>query len=348
MKKETVKSVGLKALRSFKIAVLAVVSLSFVLMSCNKDDDESETLLTLDGTPTFYLPIYALAGDTLVMHASGVTTVGAYYEWRCEGLDSLNVSPDGLTLTAVAPDSVAVYDVTLTADKGDDYYSSSLVQYVTVLKESSLTGTDTSKVTFTDPRDGNVYGIVELGNLQWMDRNLTWAGAGEGFGKTDAAALIFGRLYTWNDATGGESASGLGNGVQGVCPPGWSIPTDEDWIDLAMAVNGGKQTAFLDNWEGIAPDLMAPAYFNDKAVWTYSPDVTPNNKYGWNALAAGCSMNNYNNYTNMLSYGFWWSSTEKDSKNAHYKYMYNEFPDVSVNYCAKDGMGASVRCVRLK
>ena len=348
MKIETVKSVGLKALRSFKIAVLAMVSLSFVMMSCDKDDDDDETLLTLDGTPTFYLPIYALVGDTLVMHASGVTTPGAYYEWKCEGLDSVSVSSDGLTLTVVAPDSVAVYDVTLTADYGDEYYSSSLVQYVTVLKESCLTGTDTSEVTFTDPRDGNVYGIVEIGNLQWMDRNLNWAGAGEGFGKTDAAALLFGRLYTWDDATGGVSASGLGNGVQGVCPPGWSIPTNEDWVDLAMAVNGGKETTFLDNWEGIAQDLMAPAYFNGKAVWTYSPDVTPNNKYGWNALAAGCSMNNYNNYTNMLTYGFWWSSTEKDSKTAHYKYMYSEFPDVSVNYCAKDGMGASVRCVRLK
>ena len=58
---------------------------------------------------------------------------------------------------------------------------------------------------------------------------------------------MFGRLYTWNDATGGESASGLGNGVQGVCPEGWSIPTAEDWVDLAMAVNGGENVEFKED-----------------------------------------------------------------------------------------------------
>lgn len=348
MKIETVRTVGLNLFRSLKITAVCLLSLAFVFASCDKDDEEEETLLNLEGSPIFYLPIYAMSGDTLEMHASGVTTAGAYYEWSYEGLDSLYESEDLLTIKVIAPDSLATYSVTLTADCGDEYYSSSLTQYITILGLSSLTGMDTSKVTFTDPRDGNVYGVVEIGSLEWMDRNLNWKGAGYGFGKTDAAAMLFGRLYTWNDATGGVSASGLGQGPQGVCPEGWSIPTNEDWTDLAAAVSGGKETNFMDNWEGIAPDLMAPAMFNGSAVWTYSPDVTPNNRYGWNALAAGCAMNNYNNYSNMLKYGFWWSSTEKDSSDAHYKYMYSEYPDLSVNYGAKDGMGASVRCVRLK
>ena len=87
--------------------------------------------------------------------------------------------------------------------------------------EGSLTGVPATEKSFTDPRDGKVYGTVELGNLEWFAQNLNWEGAGEGYGKTEAGAYVFGRLYTWNDATGGESASGLGNGVQGVCPEGW-------------------------------------------------------------------------------------------------------------------------------
>lgn len=347
MKIETVRTVGLKFFRSLKITAVCLLSLTVVFASCDKDDEEEETLLTLDGSPKFTLPIYALVGDTIEMHASGVTTAGAYYEWSYD-LDSLYESADGLVLKVIAPDSLAVYDVTLTADCGDEYYSSSLIQYITVLDSTSLTGTFPPKKTVTDPRDGTVYGVVEIGNLQWLDKNLNWKGAGEGFGRTEAAALLFGRLYTWNDATGGVSASGLGNGPQGVCPPGWSIPTNEDWTDLAIAVSGGKETSFMDNWEDIAEGLMANAVFNGSAVWTYSPYVTPTNTYGWNALAAGCSMNNYSNFTNMLKYGFWWSSTEKDSGYAHYKYIYSEYPDMSVNYGSKDGMGASVRCVRLK
>ncbi len=347
MKIETVKFFGLNLFRSVTISVVALLSVAMVCTSCDKDEEE-ETLLTLEGSPQFYLPIYALVGDTLEMHASGVYTPKSTYEWSYVGLDSLYESDDLLTIKVIAPDSLATYSVTLTADCGDEYYSSSLTQFITVLDNSSLTGLALPLKSFIDSRDNTLYGFVEIGNLQWMDRNLNWKGAGEGFGKTEAAAMLFGRLYTWEDATGGVSASGLGNGVQGVCPEGWSVPTDEDWMDLAKAVNGGVEVSFMDNWVGIAPKLMANAQFNGSAVWTYSPKVTPTNEYGWNALASGCASNEYNNYSNMLKYGFWWSSTEKDSNNAHYKYIYSEYPDVSVNYCAKDGMAASVRCVRLK
>lgn len=348
MKIDTVRTVGLKWFRQLGKTALLLLSMAVAFASCDKDDEETETLLTLEGSPLFYLPIYAVPGDTLEMHASGVSTKGAYYEWSYDGLDSLYESDDMLTLRVVAPDSLATYPVSLKADCGDEYYSATLTQYITILDESCLTGMDTSKVTFTDPRDGNVYGVLQIGSLEWMDSNLRWSGKGEGFGKTDAAALLFGRLYTWNDATGGVSASGLGQGPQGVCPEGWSIPTNEDWTDFAMAVNGGKEVAFPDNWEGIAPKIMANAMFNGSAVWTYSPDVTPTNETGWNALAAGCASNSYNNYSNMLKYGFWWSSTEMNSTNAYYRYIYSEYPDLSVNNCMKDGMGASVRCVRLK
>jgi uncharacterized protein (TIGR02145 family) len=41
-----------------------------------------------------------------------------------------------------------------------------------------------------------------------------------------------------NDATGKVSGSGLGGGPQGACPPGWTVPTNEDWEDLAKALKG--------------------------------------------------------------------------------------------------------------
>ena len=348
MKIDTVRTFCLNLFRSFKITAVCMLAFAAVFASCDKDEDEEETLLTLEGSPQFYLPIYASPGDTLEMYASGVSTKGAYYEWSYDGLDSLYESDDMRTIRVIAPDSLGAYSVTLTADCGDEYYSASLTQFITILGDSSLTGTVEAEKFIVDPRDNAKYGIVEIGNLEWFNSNINWKGAGKGYGGTEAAALLFGRLYTWNDATGGVSGSGLGGGPQGVCPPGWSVPTNEDWIDLAMAVNGGKEVGFMDNWTGIAPVLMADALFTGLASWKYSPAVTPTNKYGWNALAGGYASNNYNNFANLLSYGFWWSSTEMDSKNAHYRYIYSEYPDLSVNYGGKDGLGASVRCVRLK
>ena len=131
MKIETVKTVSQNILRSVTISVIALLSVSVVFASCDKDEDDSETLLTLDGSPIFDLPIYAMVGDTIEMHASGVYTPKSTYEWSYEGLDTLYESDDMLTLKVIAPDSLATYSVTLTADCGDEYYSSSLTQFIT-------------------------------------------------------------------------------------------------------------------------------------------------------------------------------------------------------------------------
>lgn len=326
-------------------ALLALCAM-VVLSSCDKDEDE--TLLYLDGTPQFELPLYASVGDTITLHGSGILTENHTFQWTFPGLDTVSFSKDTTSVTICMPDSLGTYTVTLMADAGDDYYSSSMSHIVTVVSEKeSITGLPVPQKRFVDPRDSKVYPYVQIGNLEWFAKNLNWEGKGTGYARTEAAASVFGRFYTWNDATGGVSASGLGNGVQGVCPEGWSIPTREDWIDLAMALNGGEEVEFLQDWKGIAGYLMAPAKFNGEAMWPYSPIVELTNDYGWNALPVGSSYNDYNNYQNIFEYAFWWCSTEKDSKTAHYRYIYKEYPNVSVNYTSKDGLGANVRCVRL-
>lgn len=350
MKTERVWAAGPKFFKTAKLLALFMLSMSLVMTSCSKDDeDEGSDMKYLEGSPRFDLPIYAMCGEIIEVTASGVSTEGTSYTWAFGALDSVSVSGAGKeTIRLRIPDSLATYPITVTANAGDDYYSAIYTNKLISVGEGSLTGVPASGNTFTDPRDGKVYGFVTVGNLDWFAQNLNWAGAGEGYGKTEAGAYLFGRLYTWNDATGGVSASGLGNGVQGVCPEGWSIPTAEDWTDLAKAVNGGVEVEFKDDWKGIASKLMAKAKFNGSWVWPYSPDVNITNEYGWNALAGGSSSNEYNHFSNVLSYGFWWSSTERDSNNAYYRYIFSEFPNFSVNSCLKDGMGASVRCVRLK
>lgn len=350
MKTEREGAVAPKIFRSTKFAALLMVSIALVLCACDKDDeDEGSDMKYLEGSPYFELPVYAMTGDILEVTATGVATEGVSYTWTFPGLDSISVSGTGKeTIRLRVPDTLRVFEITATASATADYYSAVYSNEVMSVGENSITGVPEPEKTFTDPRDGNVYGIVEIGNLEWFARNLNWKGAGHGYGKTEAGAYVFGRLYTWNDATGGKSASGLGNGVQGVCPEGWSIPTSDDWTDLAKAVNGGKDVTFLEDWKGIAGKLMANAKFNGVQVWSYSPQVDITNEYGWSALAAGSSYNNYNNYNNVLSYGFWWSCTERDSNYAHYKYIFSEHPNVPTAFAAKDGMGASVRCVRLK
>ena len=347
-KTERVGGVAPKFLRSFNFVKILMLAIAVVFVSCDKDDDDGTTLEFLEGSPRFDVPVYAMVGDTITLTASGVSTEGVKYIWAFDALDSITViAADEATIKLRIPDSLATYPITVTADAGDEYYNSVFNSEVTSVSMESLQGVVAAGKAIIDQRDLKAYGYVKIGNLDWFTENLAWAGAGQGYGKSEAAAALLGRLYTWEDATGGVSASGLGAGVQGVCPEGWSVPTKEDWEDLGAALNGGEPVAFENNWKGVAGKLMAFAYFNGEKVWPYSPDFEPTNDFGWNALAAGSCTMDYTQYTNIFKYGFWWSSSERDSNNAYYRYIYCEYPNVSAGYSSKNGMAASVRCVRL-
>lgn len=348
-KTERVGGAAPKFFKTINFAKFLMLAIAMVFVACDKDDDEEgDTLKFLEGAPSFQTPVYVMTGDTVTLTAGGVVTKGASYSWSFDGLDSLTVvGEDKATIKLIVPDTLMTFEVTVTASAGDEYYTSIFTDKFTSVGHESLSGIAVSENTFVDPRDSYEYGYVKIGSLEWFTRNLNWAGAGHGYGKSDAAALVFGRLYTWEDATGGVSASGLGAGVQGVCPEGWSIPTKDDWEDLGAAINGGEPLAFASEWSGVAGKLMAQAKFNGENIWPYSPDVEITNDFGWNALAAGTCVLDYTQFSNISKYGFWWSGTEKDSKNAHYRYIFCEYPNVSVNYSTKDGMAASVRCVRL-
>jgi len=83
--------------------------------------------------------------------------------------------------------------------------------------------------TFTDPRDGKVYGYEILPNGQiWMMENLNYSQNG-----------TIGWCYGTGTTLGTEGANGAGcnNGYgrtylwpsSNICPEGWEIPTREDW-----------------------------------------------------------------------------------------------------------------------
>ena len=120
--------------------------------------------------------------------------------------------------------------------------------------------------SMTDPRDGQIYKTVKIGNQVWMAENLNYADSvktpslmGKNWCYANKAenCAVAGRLYTWAAAidsvklaTDADNPQDCGYGktcslpakVQGVCPDGWHLPSQVEWETLFTEV-GGSSTA---------------------------------------------------------------------------------------------------------
>ena len=317
------------------------VSLLIVLTAGCKKDEEAESSESMIGILNFVLPEYMLSGTQYNLIGEGITfpVTGINYKWSTTGF-----APDsatGLSATVITPLEIGEYTVTLSAQM-DGYYSKSISRTTTIIKPSSpesFSGVVYGNDFITDPRDGKHYYFSEIGDLFWFSSNLNWEGSGRPYKNISALSHIYGRLYSWQEAT-------ATTGDNGICPPGWRVPTNQDWENLAKYLNGGVSLPFDDPWRGLGSKITVEAKLNGANMWKYSPNNNKENLFHWNALPGGNATGILSSFININYYGIWWSSTQADASNAHYRYIYFDSSDFSYNIANKTYFGASVRCVR--
>lgn len=82
-----------------------------------------------------------------------------------------------------------------------------------------------------DSRDGHQYKTVQIKQQIWMAENLNFVPKNGNVKCTyndPCNCQKYGLLYDWNTAMNFNSQAG----TQGVCPNGWHIPTDSEWMKL--------------------------------------------------------------------------------------------------------------------
>jgi len=95
--------------------------------------------------------------------------------------------------------------------------------------------------TLTDSRDGKIYKTLKIGEYNFMMDNLNYSVDGSScFRESEAFCKTYGRAYNYKTAIGEEEAVEW-DGVQGVCPEGWRIPSAEEWIYLIQNSGGRLQ-----------------------------------------------------------------------------------------------------------
>lgn len=218
---------------------------------------------------------------------------------------------------------------------------------------------------FTDPRDGNVYRIARatdlLGesSLVWMADNMRADKYSDGtplvVGTTDfdvifytpkegddpAVADAFGGLYTWTAAVRDVSAAEDGMKVQGICPEGWHVSTQDEWI---FTINN-------------CTDPTAPGdCFKDVTFW--GTGASGNNVDKMNIPGAGYVWEKCEDILESYTFACYWTATApKEGDVFPWNPPASAFPTQGVTYAFSlsdggialypydRGRGFSVRCV---
>jgi uncharacterized protein (TIGR02145 family) len=188
--------------------------------------------------------------------------------------------------------------------------------------------------TLEDLRDGQVYNTVRIGNQWWMAENLNfYTGAGSFYYDDDSAAYAetYGRLYIWDTVmAGATSSSSNPSGVQGVCPSGWHIPSDDEWTDLTNELGGSSVAGGKMKEEG-------------SAHWN-TPNSGATNESGFTGLPAG-ERTDAGVYQYEGERATYWSTTQRPGGNAWTRVLYNNNNQAGRVYVDKE-YGLSARCVK--
>jgi uncharacterized protein (TIGR02145 family) len=130
------------------------------------------------------------------------------------------------------------------------------------------------------------------------------------------------------------------DGVQGICPPGWHLPCDEEWkvLEGAADTHHGIGDQEWDAFFGRGYD----AGINLKTQSGWTNQGNGNDKYGFSGLPGGHRWDGGGSY-GINTQGFWWSTTEYFADNPIRRYLEALIP--SVDRYFGTGFGFSVRCI---
>jgi len=211
--------------------------------------------------------------------------------------------------------------------------------------------------------DGNEYVTVIIGTQEWMAENLRVTRDANGnditrfcYDNDPEWCDLYGGLYTWGTLMNGQSSSDSNpSGVQGICPEGWHVPSDDEWTQLVdYVVSQGFPNSSDVNGAGNAlkscrqenSPLGGDCNTSEHPRWDSHDTHHGFDEFGFSALPGGFRELG-GSFVHIGFYSLWWSSTELSS-NVNFAWHYRMYLGGSVgrSQAYRKTNGFSLRCVR--
>jgi uncharacterized protein (TIGR02145 family) len=212
----------------------------------------------------------------------------------------------------------------------------------------------------TDSRDTNnqIYTTVAIGAQCWLSRNLNIGIRINGskrhtdnakiekycYNDDEAICNTDGGLYSWDEAM----QFARNDNVQGICPTGWHVPSDGDWVmfesylaEIEQEDCSGSRIGF-----GCAP---AGKKLEPKSLCVENHEQADCGTSGFNAVYAG-DRNDYSSelFTYRGETALFWSSTQYNTSSAWERHIYAKWQDGINRGIYNKNNAFSIRCIKNK
>ncbi len=201
--------------------------------------------------------------------------------------------------------------------------------------------------------EGQVYNTIQIFSQCWLKENLnvgemingtmeqSYNGTIEKYCYNDEpdSCAKYGGLYQWNEMMQYTTQQG----AQGICPPGWHLPTDEEWKVLTGAVDSQFGIGNPE-WDMSIEYRGYDAGTNLKTSgWNYGGNGT--DLFGFSGQPGGIRYY-YGYFYGVGNNGYWCSSTELNFSFAWFRNLNVNYPGVYRDYGLLKEDGFSARCLR--
>ena len=198
---------------------------------------------------------------------------------------------------------------------------------------------------FISDVDGNLYELIQIGDQRWFSENLKVTHYNNGdpmntnlsnsaWSSTNEGAYVspypsYGYHYNWYAV----------DDERGICPEGWHVSTDSDWMTLEMTIGLSYEESESLGWRGSNEGGKLKAL----TTW-WDPNSYATDEYNFSAIPAG-EVTGAGQTVNSGGWTWFWTTTEANDGAVYWRELGYNLGEIRREYTYGKNDGKSVRCL---